>query len=122
MVRENGMVMISEEEYRNFVRESKTADCLRSAIVKLMKKFKENPTEDVELTRKEFIATFNAAVDDMFKKIDKDNSGIDDNEIYGYNVTVHWHGFSCNCEDGAEIYNHLIGAIEVIDDEIGDDC
>lgn len=115
MVRENGMVMISEEEYRNFVRESKTADCLRSAIVKLMKKFKENLTEDVELTRKEFIATYNAAINDMFER------GDDNNEIYGYDVTVHWHGFSCNCEDGAEIYNYLIGAIEGIDDEIGDE-
>ena len=110
MVRENGMVMMSEEEYGELINDANSAKYLRSTVVKMLKSFNDNPTEDIELTRREYIETFNAAVDSMF-----DN---DENEIYGYDTTVHWHGIYCNCEDGAEVFDHIISAIEKIDDEI----
>ena len=116
MVRENGMVMISEEEYRRLNRDSEDNKVLRSAIIKLLKQIKSNPTEDVELTMREFLVTYNAAVADMFENED---NGIDDNEIYGYDVTVHWHGVYCNCEDGATPTNTVIDGVEACADECG---
>ena len=117
MVRENGMVMISEEEYRELLHNAESADVLRTAIMKLVRQFKRKPTEDIELTRKEFIKVYNTAVSDMFEK---DEQGIEDNEIYGYDVTVHWHGFYCNCEDGATVTNTVIEGVECCSDELGD--
>lgn len=112
MVRENGMVMISENEYAELVRKADSVQYLRSATIKMLKRFKDNPTEDVELTRREFVETYEAAVDDMFEN---DN---DDNEIYGCNATVHWHGLYCDCADGAQVFNYIISAIKDLSDEI----
>ena len=117
MVRENGMVMMTTNEYEDLRREAENSEALESAVVKLLKYFKRKPTEDVEVTRKEFIATYNAAVSNMFEN---DDNGIDENEIYGYDVTVHWHGIYCNCEDGATVTNTVIDGVEGCSDELGD--
>ena len=47
---------------------------------------------------------YNEALDDMFENPEN-------NDIYGYNITVHWHGIYCNCGDGATPCNHIIPAI-----------
>lgn len=116
MVRENGMVMINEEEYRRLNKDSEENGILRSAIIKIINNIKENPTADIELTCREFLSVYNAAVTDMFERED---NGDDKNEIYGYDVTVHWHGFYCNCEDGATVTNTVIDGVECCADELG---
>lgn len=115
MVRENGMVMISEEEYRRLNKDAEENEILRSAVMKMIRNFQRKPNSDMELTRREFLAVYNAAVGDMFER---EEYGIDDNEIYGYDVTVHWHGFYCNCEDGATPTNTVIVGVEDCADEL----
>ena len=115
MVTENGMVMLTAKEYDELVREAEDTKLLRSAIVKMLKEFKEKTTEDVELSCGEFLATYNAALADMWEQIE---SGEDKNEIYGNDVTVHWHGLYCNCQDGATVTNTVIDGLEACADEL----
>lgn len=115
MVRENGMVMIKEEEYHRLNKSAEENEILRSAVMKMVRNFQRKPTSDIELSRREFLAVYNAAVCEMFEK---EEYGIDDNEIYGYDVTVHWHGFYCNCEDGATVTNTVIDGVEACADEL----
>lgn len=115
MVRENGMVMISEEEYRRLNESCEENEILRSAVMKMIRHFQRKPMSDIELSRREFLAVYNAAVADMFEK---EEYGINENDIYGYDVTVHWHGFYCNCEDGATVTNTVIDGVEACADEL----
>lgn len=115
MVRENGMVMISEEEYCKLNKQYQENEILRSAVMKMIKNFQTKPTSDIYLSRREFLAVYNAALSDMFER------GDDNNEIYGHDVTVHWHGFYCNCEDGATVTNTVIDGVECCSDELGDE-
>lgn len=115
MVTENGMVMLTAKEYDELVREAEDTKLLRSAIVKMLKEFKEKTTEDVELSCSEFLATYNAALADMWEKIE---NGEDENEIYGNDVTVHWHGLYCNCQYGAMVTNTVIDGLEACADEL----
>lgn len=112
MVRENGMVMISEEEYCRLNNSAEENEVLRSAVMKMVRNLQRKPTSDMELSRREFLSVYNAAVGDMFEREDCDN------EIYGYDVTVHWHGFYCNCEDGATAANTVIDGVEACADEL----
>lgn len=109
MVKENGMIMMSEEE---FAKLNEKNDILKSAVIKMLKQLKANTTEDAELTPYEFLAVYNAAVEKMFETYD------DDNEIYGHDVTVHWHGLYCNCQDGATVTNTVIDGLEECAKEI----
>jgi hypothetical protein len=70
-------------------------------------------SEEVKVSRQDFVNTYKAAVDEMFE-----NPEDDENEIYGKNVTVHWNGIYCDCEDGASVYNYIIPAIEDVMSEI----
>lgn len=117
MVRENGMVMMSVKEYEELKRSATDTEVLRGAVVKLLKHFNSQPTTDIELTQKEFLMAYNAAVENMFENLE---NGIDDNEIYGHDVTVHWHGVYCNCEDGATVTSTVIDGVEACSDEMGD--
>lgn len=119
MVTENGMVMLTAKEYDALVREAEDTKLLRSAIVKMLKEFKEKTTEDVELSCSEFLATYNAALNNMWEKMEKEEEE-DENEIYGNDVTVHWHGLYCNCQDGATVTNTVIDGLEACADELGD--
>ena len=115
MVTENGMVMLTAREYDELVREAEDTKLLRSAIVKMLKEFKEKTTEDIELSCSEFLATYNAALANMWEQIE---NGEDENEIYGNDVTVHWHGLYCNCQDGATVTNTVIDGLEACADEL----
>ena len=75
-------------------------------------------TEDIELTRREFLTMYSEAVDYMFD--DKTGENRENNPIYGKDVTIHWNGVYCNCSDGASAYEHISDAIEGILEEEGD--
>lgn len=115
MVTENGMVMLSVKEYDKLKREADDTRLLRSVVVKMLSELKKESTEDIKLTCSEFLATYNAALADMWEQIE---NGEDENEIYGNDVTVHWHGLYCNCQDGATVTNTVIDGLEACADEL----
>lgn len=87
-------------------------EMLRKAILQLTSKITNS---DVRVSRKDFVKIHTMTVEDMFDKVDNNE---EDNEIYGYPVTVHWHGIYCDCSDGATPSNLIIPAIEDCDDEL----
>ena len=121
MVKENGMIMISENEMNeifsiknNQIEELEIANkMLRKAMLKLTSK--EN-ISDVRVSRQDFIKMYNSAIEFMFN-----NMETEDNDRYGHNVTVHWHGMYCDCSDGATPSNFIIPAIKDCDNEIGEE-
>ena len=123
MVKENGMVMMTAAELERMEREhkdrieeyEKRLDLMQSAIKQLMKE--GTPSEDVRVARIDFVAIYNKALEEMFDNFEKDNSDETPNDIYGHDITVHWHGIYCNCGDGATPSNIIIPAIEECDNE-----
>ena len=97
MVKENGMVMMTEEEYN---------------------KLKSQVGEKV--TRKEFLELYDAAMK-MLDYYDGTKEKDRFNHIYGYDVTIHWNGVYCNCSDGATAWNHIISNIESVNEELDDE-
>ena len=122
MVRENGMVMMSETEFNSRVSVSQGAikeleqrcEILSKALLE-MSIGNKGKTDDVRIPKADFIKIYNAAVNDMFDRPDEENN------IYGYDVTIHWHGMYCNCGDGAIPSNHIIGGLECLYDEEPDE-
>lgn len=128
MVTENGMVMMTAAELERMEREhkdrieeyEKRLDLMQSAIKQLMKE--GTPSEDVRVARLDFVAIYNKALEEMFDIMEEEmatDKTPDDvpNDIYGHDITVHWHGIYCNCGDGAIPTNIIIPAIEEIDNE-----
>lgn len=128
MVKENGMVMMTETELDRMEREhitkleeyEKRIELLREALKKRMTK--GTPSEDVRVARIDFLALYNQALEEMFDIMDKEiatDKTPDDvpNDIYGHDITIHWHGIYCNCGDGATPSNIIIPAIEEVDNE-----
>lgn len=117
MVRENGMVMISEKEYKEMKLKLNELEysnkLLRSAILQLTRKQKENYT-DVKVSREDFIKIHQEALDIMCS-----NENMESVDVYGRDFTVHWHGIYCSCADGATPSNHIIPAVQACLDEIG---
>ena len=85
------------------------ADRLRELLFTVMK---ERCNNDVRVKRSEFLEIYNEAMNTL---------GADECELYGNDVTVHWHGIYCNCSDGATAWNHIVSNIESVIDEDGDD-
>jgi len=73
---------------------------LRSLLFSAMK---EKQSGDTKVTRKEFVDIYHEAMDGL---------GSDECELYGNNVTVHWHGIYCDCSDGAVAHNNIIEGIK----------
>lgn len=118
MLKENGMIMISEEEYNKTINDLlKERNNYRRILFNLIEKKRSTSFEDIEVSRQDFVDIYSAAVGEMFEKMDEDED-IDDSPIYGKDVTVHWNGIYCNCEDGASVYNYIIPAIEDVMSEI----
>lgn len=102
---------ISRKQYEQEIEElKKRCEILSNALLQMSIGNKGN-TADIRIPKADFIKIYNAAVNDMFDHPDEDN------DIYGYDVTVHWHGFYCNCGDGAIPSNHIIGGLECLYDE-----
>ena len=123
MVNENGMVMMTEKELERMETEhtdklkeyERRLELLRGALKKRMTN--GTPSEDVRVSRLDFLAIYNAALDEMFDNFASENGDETPNDIYGYDITVHWHGIYCNCGDGATPSNIIIPAIEECDNE-----
>jgi len=116
MVTENGMVMMTLGEYhslnatKNKVEEiEKSNEMLRKAMIHLTGK---GNTTDIKVSRSDFIKMHEMAVNEMFEN----NS--EENDVYGYNITIHWHGMYCSCSDGATPSNYIIPAIVNCDEEL----
>ena len=119
MVKENGMVMMTERELERMEREKtelvkdyeKRLELMQDAIKQLMTKSAAT-SEDVRVGKKDFLVIYRKALDEMFDSMEKPNFDELPNDIYGHDITVHWHGIYCNCGDGAVVCNNLIPAIE----------
>ena len=127
MVKENGMVMMTERELERIEREHKHAvkdyekriELMQDAIKQLMR---EGATsEDIRVGKKDFLAIYKKALNEMFDNMEKPNYEELPNDIYGHDITVHWHGIYCNCGDGAVVCNNLIPAIEDVLSEDDDE-
>ena len=127
MVKENGMVMLTEKELERIEREHKQTineyekrlDLMQAAIKQLMKK--DGTFEDVRVSKADFLAIYQKALKEMWDIMDKceGDETPDDitNDICGHDFTVHWHGIYCNCGDGAAPSNYIIPGIEGILEE-----
>ena len=122
MVKENGMVMMTEKELNEMYQDTmdmvkryeKRIELMQGAIKQLMQ---EGVTsENVRVSKIDFLAIYQKALDEMFEIMDNvtDERTPDDipNDIYGHDITIHWHGIYCNCGDGATPTNYIISAIE----------
>lgn len=69
----------------------------------LFKVLSEKKTEDIKVSRQEFLDIYGLAMSGL---------GSDKCELYGNEVTVHWHGIYCDCSDGAVAYNNIIAGIK----------
>lgn len=83
-------------------------ELMQKALLELSKKTDTVP-HDVRVSKADFVAMHSTAVYEM--------DGLEDNDIYGYDITVHWHGFYCNCGDGATPANYIIPGIEDCNEE-----
>lgn len=119
MVKQNDMVMMTEKELNDLINDSNKRiteletrnKMLRAALMDVIKEDNKNK-KDVRVSKMDFLALYHNALDEMFNQPDEAN-----NDIYGYDVTIHWHGVYCNCGDGATAYNHIITAIESVYEE-----
>ena len=152
MVKENGMVMMTEEEFKTICKcyeknlgdlkdeheyetdlicndyekklshlEKKLKDLkeeyetrlgfMHKAIIALTQKTTTVP-HDMRVSKADFIAIYNKAIDDFFDKMETPGGEELHNDIDGYDITVHWHGIYCNCGNGATPSNFLIPGIE----------
>ena len=123
MVTENGMVMMTAAELEQMKKEhaytikdyEKRIELMQSAIKQLMGD--GEPFEDVRVGKKDFLAIYHKALNEMFDNVEKPNYDELPNDIYGHDITVHWHGIYCNCGDGAVASNNIISGIEGVLDE-----
>lgn len=123
MVKENGMVMLTEMELKEMERKllqcEKRVVILQSALLEATKGNKS--VEGVKVTKTDFLEIYNNALEAMFNKEDKEDFNPENTDIYGYDFTIHWHGIYCNCSDGAFPSNHIIPAIEGLNEEDPDE-
>lgn len=115
MLKQNGIIMISEKELETMMQkkikeqmeEIETRNkLLRKALMQVLSKNKKE-IKDVRISKVDFLKMYDEALNDMF-----DNPKREENNIYGYDITVHWHGIYCNCGDGAIPCNYIIPAIK----------
>lgn len=119
MVRENGMVVMTEAEWKAKEEEIEYSTIrirrLQNALLEATRN-EETRQTDIRLTMQDFYDLADRALELSFEKQDDDND-----DIYGHDVTVHWHGFYCNCQDGATAYNYIIEGVKDCLEEIDDD-
>ena len=126
MVKDNGMVMMTEKELeamqasqeRTRRAYEKRIEFLQNALLQATNGSKA--VEGVQVTKTDFLAIYNKALTEMFTA-EENGTLTDDNGIYGYDFTIHWHGIYCNCYDGAIPSNHIIPAIEGLNEEDPDE-
>ena len=85
---------------------------LRQALL-VSTRNKEGKSQDIELSMPTFYNLFQEIMSH------EDGDSVDmEKDIYGHDVTIHWHGFSTNCYDGATSYNYIVeeGLVNCIDE------
>lgn len=120
MVKENGMVMMTEKELERMGHEKEQLieryeerlELMHKAIMKLFNK--DTGAADVRVSKEDFLSIYNKALDDFFDKMETPGGDELHNDIDGYDVTVHWHGIYCNCGNGATPSNIIIPAVEEV--------
>ncbi len=123
MVKENGMVMMTETEFKVYAENAQHNNELIHEMQMELKELKEallvatrdrkKKLKGIGLKRQTFLDVY----DHCFLR---ENGSEDD--IYGHDVYVYWHGFFCNCSDGATAYNNIIEGIKgCIDEDDSDD-
>ena len=133
MVKENGMVMMTEQENdleldiickdyerKQNIREKehneeiktlmRRIELLQTAITELIHNTNHG-SHDVRVSKTDFLEMYQTALDYMWEHDDEEN------DIYGKDFFVHWNGIYCNCGDGAAVSNYLIPGIEGINEE-----
>lgn len=107
MVRQDNMVMMSEIEYSELEQLKKEVEELRAVVLKATRN-KEMQTEDILVSMRTF---YNLAM-----SATSSDDGMEE-DIYGHDITVHFHGLYCNCQDGAIAYNEIIEGVKECSDE-----
>lgn len=139
MVKENGMVMMTEQEHnleldlicKDYEKEqdklekehereikylTRRIELLQKALTELIHN-DNHGCHDVRVSKADFLEMYQKALDEMFDNMEKPNCDELPNDIYGHDITVHWNGIYCNCGDGAVVSNNLIPGIEGVLDE-----
>ena len=119
MYKDNGFVVMTETEYNSMnqskaweIKElEKRCEMLQNAVI-ILSREKGTESTDVRIPKVDFLKMYDKAVNDMF-----DRPADDKNDIYGYDITIHWHGVYCNCSDGATPSNYIIPALQDLTDE-----
>lgn len=118
----DNMVALTRDEYNKLVNDKtmykRKAKELGKRVTKmqlaLLSVTSKGSNSDVEISLQDFLDIYDLALNIMF------DTQSEDNDIYGYPVTVHWHGMYCDCSDGATPSNHIIPAIQSCLEEIGE--
>lgn len=118
----DNMVALTRDEYNKLVNDKamykRKAKELEKRVAKmqlaLLSVTSKGSNSDVEISLQDFLDIYDLALNIMF------DTQSEDNDIYGYPVTVHWHGMYCDCSDGATPSNHIIPAIQSCLEEIGE--
>lgn len=117
----DGEVRMAKYEYDLLQDQIKTANKRIEALQKALFQFMTNEergtneTMPVVVAKSDFLALYDMALSAMMSS-DDDN----DNDIYGQDVMVSWHGISCNCGDGAVACNNIIEGVREVLEEDGD--
>ena len=122
MIRKDGLVVMSEEEYFKIRKDSERDwEAEYKELLNFLPKItaRENQTTDIRLSRKDFMKLHAYGVEQM--DYVAENYTKDNNLVNGNGFTVHWHGYYCDCIDGAQPANYIIPAIKDLDDEMGEE-
>ena len=79
---------------------------LREALL-IATRGKKETTKDIKVS----MSTFYNLTQEILRREDDDIINMED-DIYGHDVTVHFHGLYCNCQDGAAAFNYVIEAVD----------
>lgn len=127
MVEENGMVMMTRQDYVGMKHEyeskienlNKRIELLQEA---LRTKLDDNELVDIQVARQDFLDIYDKELEYMFEVGNSEENFTEKNQkIYCHDITVHWNGIYCNCGDGATPSNYIIPAIKECDEELGGD-
>ena len=135
MVKENGMVMMTEEEYKNLISKTHQLDCeldlakmelatYRKAMEKLANKKlnkrkskKNKKTYGIEIPAGDFADMIDKATLDWMEDADGNMDEEKLNKLEETDVWFVWNGFSARIPYGCEICNEVLPAIKAAYEE-----
>lgn len=118
MLKENGMVMMTEAELKEYeeakeqlLSVKKVASELSEVLLTITRD-SDPKTDEIQVSMKTFLHLYNRCFD-----VDEDGNDKMETDLYNHDVCVSWHGFRCNCFDGAAACNYIIEGIESVMEE-----